>query len=71
LVTLDSSLPSFRSDGVRFKAEVQTLRRPGPVVTSPVDAFLPFVFGCQRARASGTGDRRRPGPEVPDELEWS
>ena len=31
LVTLDSSLPSSRSDGVRVKAEVQALRRLGPV----------------------------------------
>jgi len=57
LVTLDSSLPSFRSDDVQVKAEIQVLRRHGSRMTSLFDAFLPFVFGCQRARSSTRGCR--------------
>ena len=69
LVTLDSSLPSSRSDGNRVKAEVQALRRHWISRPRCFDAFLPFVFGCQRARRSarrcvppGTrGSRNEPG----------
>ncbi len=56
LVTLDSSLPSSRSDGNRVKAEIQALRRHWNSRPRCFDAFLPFVFGCQRARP-GAADR--------------
>ena len=46
--------------------------------TTLVDAFLPFVFNCQRARASRAvhlyvfnGCLGAPGPEVPEKSEWS
>jgi hypothetical protein len=50
LVTLDSGLPSSRSGDVESRSRSRPFGRPGPAKTSLVDALLPFVFGCQRAR---------------------
>ena len=52
LVTLDSSLPSFRSDDARSRPRSRSFgdTDPSQHMTSLFDAFLPFVFGCQRAR---------------------
>ena len=66
LVTLDSSLPSFRSDDVQVKAEIQVLRRHGSRMTSLFDAFLPFVFGCQRARPPARNCRAAGNPRFPE-----
>jgi len=66
LVTLDSSLPSFRSDDVQVKAEIQVLRRHGSRMTSLFDAFLPFVFGCQRARLPARNCRAAVNPRFPE-----
>ncbi len=58
LVTLDSSLPSSRSGGTVSRPRSRPFGGLDRIVTMPVDAFLPFVFGCQRARLPGARTAR-------------
>jgi hypothetical protein len=71
LVTLDSSLPSSRSDGVRFKAEVQALRRTGPVRDLAGRCISTLRIRLSESSASGADCTAPAGTGGPGKLWWS